>query len=119
MLTFYQDGDGESDSARKNPSALIGFSPPAGNEELSTQIQSMTIRQGSPQILPPGSPNVNNGRQTPTFSDYSTLLANTAIMKANQLFQSEFASATDEVPLESIPFFRFLSEDVQRYLEYS
>lgn len=79
----------------------------------------MTIRQGSPQILPPGSPSVNNGRQTPTFSDYSSLLANTAIMKVNQMFQSEFASTSDEVPLESIPFFRYLSEDVQRYLKYS
>lgn len=93
---------------------VLGFSPPVGNEELSTQIQSMTLRQGSPQIIPPGSPNINNGRQTPTMSDYTSLLANTAISKATQLFQSEFASSIDEVPLESIPFFRFLSEDVQR-----
>lgn len=108
--------DGESDNSSSN-NVLGSFSPHTGNEELSNQIQSLTIRQGSPLMLPPHSPGNRSGQQTPTnVPDYTALLVSSAMSKAGQTFQSEFNSSFDDLPLESISFFKYLSDDVQQAL---
>lgn len=112
------------DSFEENSGILSETSFPQSEDGISRQIQTMSLRQGSPVVGGQAVPVIISKPQHEQGIYHSASLTTAALNRVHQNLFSEGIGKSDgvygmdqslkDVPIECVRFFRYLNETAQR-----